>query len=68
MTNTSLLREKIKKSGLKMEFIAEKLGLSRAAFSMKVNNESAFKVPEMYKLCDLLDIDEEYAKDIFFAN
>jgi len=51
-----------------MEFIAEKLGLSRAAFSMKVNNESAFKVPEMYKLCDLLDIDEEYAKDIFFAN
>lgn len=66
MTNTALLKKAIELSGLKMEFIARQLGITRAAFSMKVNNSSSFKVEEMYKLSEMLNLDENEKKVIFF--
>lgn len=66
MTDTIKLKERINNSGYKVEFLAYKLGISRVSLSMKINNVSAFKVPEMYILCDLLGIDENEAKLIFF--
>lgn len=54
MTNTKLLRELIKRSGLKINFIAAKMGISRAALSGKINNRSAFNQYEIEKLCKLL--------------
>ena len=38
--NTELLQKKIKDSGLKMGFIAEKLGRSRQALSDKIKGET----------------------------
>jgi len=69
MTNTKLLREKIEKSGYKMQFIAEKLGISRFALLQKIENKSDFRVPEVQALCDLLEIRTLTERNrIFFAN
>ena len=67
MTNTELLRKHIKDSGLKLHFIAEKMGITRAALTNKITNESEFKVSEVLILCDLLGIDDsEEQRRVFF--
>ena len=40
MTDTKLLREQVDKSGLKYQFIAENLDLSRFGLSMKVDGKT----------------------------
>lgn len=67
MTDTLLLKKKIKESGLKLQFIADKLGISRQSLSYKINNLRGFNQYEMEILKELLSIDtyEEF-KAIFF--
>lgn len=68
MTNTVLLKEKIKNSGLKLSFIAEQMGLSRCGLYHKVNNLRPFNQYEIEKLCCLLKITSVNEKEaIFFA-
>ena len=62
MTNKELLDEYIAKSGLKITFIAEKLGITVQSFGQKRNNVSSFKAAEIYVLCDLLNIKEDRDK------
>lgn len=70
MTDTMMLREKISESGLKLQFIAEKLGISRYALSMKLDNRSEFKTSEVATLCELLGISclEEKERIFFKSN
>lgn len=65
MTDKELLDEYIKKSGLKLSYIAEKLGITIQSLNNKRNNLSSFKAAEIYVLCDLLDIRED--KDKIFC-
>ena len=68
MTNTELLKDYIEKSGLKLTYIAEKLGISRSALWKKINNASSFDQYQIEKMCDLLGIRTLKEKeDIFFA-
>lgn len=68
MTNSALLREYIEKSGLKISFIAESIGVSRAALWKKLNNRSSFNQYEIERLCNILDIKSLRVKEeIFFA-
>lgn len=68
MTNTEMLRDAIKKSGLKLEFIAEKLGITRFSLSKKIENVTEFKTSEVQKMCDVLQITDPQDKEaIFFA-
>lgn len=67
MTNTSLLEEYIEKSGYKRSFIADKLGITRFALGLKINNKSEFKASEIDILCKLLNISLEDRMAIFFA-
>lgn len=68
MTNEKLLREHIKKSGLKIAFIAAQLGITPQGFYLKLNNTNEFKAGEIKKLCDILRISELSEKEaIFFA-
>jgi hypothetical protein len=68
MTNTKLLEEKIKKSGLKLGFIAKKLDISYHWLKKKIAGIVAFKAYEIQILCDLLQITDLHEKDaIFFA-
>lgn len=68
MTNTSVLMQRIKNSGLKLSYVAEYIGLSRQGFTNKVRNVHPFNTEEVAKLCDLLGIKSEVdIKRIFFA-
>ena len=69
MTNTVMLRERISESGLKLQYIAEKLGISRYALSMKLDNRREFKTSEVATLCELLGICcLEEKEEIFFKS
>ena len=68
MTNTGLLKEKIDKSGLKIGFIAEFVGISRQLLWKKVNNLTPFNQYEIDKMCEVLRITSLKEKEaIFFA-
>lgn len=69
MTNTNLLRQKIDESGLKLQFIADRLGISRFALYQKLENQTEFRVSEVATLCKLLGIKTMTERErIFFAD
>lgn len=63
--NTKLLQQKIKDSGLKMGFIAEKLGRSRQALSDKIQGRTEFLPSEIRILCELLHLSDDDRRLIF---
>lgn len=68
MTNSELLKKKIKESGLKLGFIVEKLGTSYAWFNKKLENGKEFNAVEIQMLCEILGITDLKEKErIFFA-
>lgn len=68
MTNTEMLKDVIDKSGLKVSFIAEYVGISRQSLWNKINNLSPFNQYEIDKMCDILKITSLKQKEaIFFA-
>lgn len=68
MLDTQLLDDKIKKSGLKLGFLVENLGLSRNGFDKKRKGVTPFRTAEIYVLCDLLNLSDSEKAAIFFAN
>lgn len=68
MVNTQLLDEKINSSGLKVGYIVDTVGLSRNGFDKKRKGKLAFRVAEIYVLCDILKISDEDKQRIFFAD
>ena len=68
MTNTELLRRKIDETGYKLQFVAEKCGLTYQGFMNKVNNKSDFTAPEIGKLRTLLKLSPEEVECIFFIS
>ena len=69
MTNTDLLMQYIKNSGLKLQFIADKMGISRTALNMKIHNKSEFRTGEIEVLCGLVGIDSvDERHKVFFWN
>lgn len=68
MTNRKLLLQKIESSGLKLGFIADKLGVSYNWLKKKIDGEVPFKVYEVQILCNILNISDLQEKEnIFFA-
>lgn len=63
--DTELLNEYIKKSGLRMDYIIQTLGISRQAFDRKRKGMTSFRAPEVYVLCDLLKIPDDIKPKIF---
>lgn len=57
MVNTTLLKKYIKKSGYKMGYLADQLGISRNGLTMKRDGVHPFTAPEAIKLCGILGID-----------
>lgn len=69
MTDSVLLRQLISDKGLKLKFVAGKLGLSPYGFALKLDNKQEFKTGEVASLCDLLEIKSlELKERIFFNN
>ena len=51
-----VIKEKIKNNGIKQTFLAQKLDMPRQQFSQKLQKKT-FKVDEVFKLADILNID-----------
>ena len=67
MTNTELLQECIKRSGLKKGKIAEALGKTINTFSRKLAGKQDFTESEMRTLARVLNLSAEEMIAIFFA-
>ena len=67
MTNTTLLRLKIESMGIKLTFVAERLGITKQALDRKLKDGSDFKAYQMIILKDILRLSNREARDIFFA-
>lgn len=63
--DTALLNSYIEKSGLKISYLTEQLGISRQAFDMKRKNVNSFRISEVFVLCNLLGITDEDKEKIF---
>lgn len=69
MTNTELLGEKVKNSGLRTSYIVDSLGISRAGWYRKLNGKSPFTAEQIQIMCNILHITSLREKeDIFFAS
>lgn len=68
MINTDFLLKRIKESGFRRGFIAQKLGIGVAALTNKIYNRSDFKVSEVKMLCELLNLSKSEREAIFFAD
>ena len=66
MTNTELLEAKIKESGKKISYLAEKCGLSYAGFRNCVINKAEFKVSHVEILCQELGITSLKERQVIF--
>jgi len=67
LTDSNLLREQVEKSGLKYQYIAEKLDLSRYGLMIKIEGKTEFKASEIRKICNILKINNDLRDLIFFA-
>lgn len=67
MTNTELLEVKLANSGMKLCYIAERLGLTYTGFRLKVKGQQEFKQSEIAAICDLLGLSADEKEAIFFA-
>lgn len=68
-TNTELLARLIEESGLRLDYIQKRLGLSRQGFWLKRSGKRHFTEDEMNLLCELLNIKTKRRKiAVFFAD
>lgn len=67
MTDTKLLRFHIAKSGFKLAFLAEQLGISRQSLQKKIDNDTEFKASEVDGLSRLLNLSVAEKEQVFFA-
>ena len=67
MTNSILLNYKIKVSGFRHGFLADKLGLSRTGLYNKINNKTEFLASEIQVLSEILNLSPDERQAIFFA-
>lgn len=67
MTNTTLLKEKIKNSGVKVTFLAKQLGITYMAFTNRMNGKVEFRMNEVRKIVEILHLTPEETQTIFFA-
>lgn len=67
MTDTKELRQRIKDSGLKLNWIAKRCGLSYQGFLNKVDNKTDFTAPQILILKELLNLKPKEVESIFFT-
>lgn len=63
-----LLNSKIDEIKIPITAIAEKMGISRQTFYLKMNGQREFKDSEIEKICDILRLTDEEKSSIFSAD
>ena len=67
MAEKNLLQKAVYDSGLKVCYIAEKLGMARPTLYSRLKDPSKFTGAQIKELCQLLRIDTATRNKIFFA-
>lgn len=67
MVDYDLLRKTISDSGLKIEYIANSLGITVQAFRLKRRGMNEFTLGEITALRDVLKLSRKQFEQIFFA-
>ncbi len=68
MVDKDLLNQEIKKSGLRKDFIANELHITKQALSNKINGKNEFRGKECTALKDMLHLSNDQFLSIFFAS
>lgn len=68
MTDIARLQEKIRGSGLKKSFIAQRLGITYVGFRKKETGQSEFNVSEVTELKTLLNLSNKEVSEIFLQS
>ena len=68
MKGLELLQKKIDQSGLKLTYVAERLGISYQGLKKKLDGDTEFKASEIAILKDVLNLSDADVQDIFFAD
>lgn len=68
MKGLELLRKKIDQSGLKLTYVAERLGISYQGLKKKLDGDTEFKASEIAVLKDVLQLSDVEVQDIFFTD
>lgn len=68
MTNTELLKKKIKDSGFKLTYLAKTCGITYPCLLGRLKGESEFRANEMRLLSELIKLSDSDKLAIFFAN
>lgn len=63
-----LLNSKIDEIKIPITTIAEKMGISRQTFYLKMSGQREFKPSEIEKICDILRLTDDEKNSIFFAD
>ena len=66
MTDSAMLAAKISDCGYTLSQIAAELGITRQGLWKKINNRSEFKQSEIEKISNLLNLDTDTNREIFF--
>ena len=67
MVNKKKINQAIKISGYKKEYLAREMGISKQAFSNKINGNTEFKASELFYLVGKLHIRTEDIEEVFFG-
>ena len=67
MTDTERLHEHIQRSGYKLNYLAQEMGICPNTLRLKLLGESEFKVSEAQKLAERLALSEEERKRCFWS-
>ena len=69
MTNSKLIRDTIKERGLKIKYVAKKMGLSHYGLQKRMDNMTELKVSEVEAFCAAVGgLARDDMIKIFFAN
>lgn len=65
--NINKLKGKIVENGMKIETLAERIGIDRSSMYRKLNNFEKITIGEASKIKAVLNLSDEDATDIFLA-
>lgn len=63
MNFIEVVKDKIKKKGLKNNYIAQKMGINNVSFSDRLTGKVNFKTDEVFKLAKILNINLNQFKE-----
>jgi len=63
MNFIEVVKDKIKKKGLKNNYIAKKMGINNVSFSDRLTGKVNFKTDEVFKLAKILNINLNQFKE-----